>query len=337
MERQQKYTITKGYRNNKLTVLEEAGADAYGHKLYRCQCDCGNITIVQRQYIASSTTARCKRCAEIEIGYTKRHDIVGKTINGWQILSETERNIKGVRQFLCRCVNCGYCINKSGSSIRTVKKGGTCKNCLPDYRFAYFDKYAKGYLANGNSFIVDADIVPLVKEHRWVINTAGYILCIENGKIRLHRFVLGIDSKDKIIVDHINRDKTDCRRENLRVVTNHQNNLNRSLQKSNISGFVGVCYIQSRNQYIARIGLNNRDIYLGAVKNYIEGAQAHNIAAEMLYGEFAGHINDVPPPTQELVQRIQMKCLPYLSEAQEVVRKRTDLFFVTHHSDGVKL
>ena len=62
---------------------------------------------------------------------------------------------------------------------------------------------------------------------------SGYIVStgVEETQTFLHRFVLKLKHTDSVIVDHINRQKTDCRKENLRIVTVAQNTLNKTLRK----------------------------------------------------------------------------------------------------------
>jgi len=55
--------------------------------------------------------------------------------------------------------------------------------------------------------------------------------------IHLSRFVM--NAKEGQIVDHINRDRLDNRRKNLRIVNKRQNSLNKKCK--NGTGFVGVC------------------------------------------------------------------------------------------------
>ena len=91
--------------------------------------------------------------------------------------------------------------------------------------------------------------------------------------------------------------------------------MNKSLIKSNTSGYVGVNYNPKIQRYNARIFLNERAIYLGSSKDPIECAQMYNIASEILFREYGGHKNDVAPPSIQMRNRIEEKCSPFLTQA----------------------
>lgn len=81
--------------------------------------------------------------------------------------------------------------------------------------------------------LVDPDMESKVRELKWYISTHNY--CFTTYKVAdrriwmsLHRFIIAMPYKDrKQQVDHINRNKLDCRKSNLRVLTAGQNMQNR--------------------------------------------------------------------------------------------------------------
>ena len=80
-------------------------------------------------------------------------------------------------------------------------------------------------------------------------------------------------------IDHINRDKTDNRLENLREVTRSCNIKNRPLQGNNSTGVCGVEYRPKDKRWLARIAHNKEQVYLGVFKCKTE-AVCHRFAAE---------------------------------------------------------
>lgn len=101
--------------------------------------------------------------------------------------------------------------------------------------------------------------------------------------VSLHRQV--IQACPGQIVDHINRDPLDNRRENLRVVTVAQNAMNRSKSVTAASRYLGVYRFKAR--WVAKIGSGGKLLHLGLFDSEIEAAQAFDLAAKALRGEFA--------------------------------------------------
>jgi hypothetical protein len=84
-------------------------------------------------------------------------------------------------------------------------------------------------------------------------------------------------------VDHINRQKSDNRLTNLRVVDHSTNNKNKYPQSNNTSGCPGVYWSAIRNKWVAQIAINGRTTHLGIFAEY-DAAVAARKAAEPLHG-----------------------------------------------------
>lgn len=106
---------------------------------------------------------------------------------------------------------------------------------------------------------------------------------IGNKNILMHRLIIGAEKGE--VVDHINLDKLDNRRSNLRKCTNSDNQHNSGLRKDNATGYKGVH--KSGRRWIAQIMLNSQVIYLGAYKTPEEAAKKYDAAARQYFGEFA--------------------------------------------------
>ncbi len=94
-------------------------------------------------------------------------------------------------------------------------------------------------------------------------------------------------------IDHVNGNKLDNRKSNLRTCTASENQHNQGLQINNTSGYKGVIWIVSRDLWRAQIKINSKQIYLGYFKNPNDAARAYNGAAIKLHGEFAC-LNKIP-------------------------------------------
>jgi len=92
---------------------------------------------------------------------------------------------------------------------------------------------------------------------------------------------------DGYYVDHINGNRSDDRWCNLRLATPQQNARNRRPWPGNTSGKVGVHPIKSSGLWGAEIGLNNRNIKLGAFECKADAIAARCEAERHYFGEFA--------------------------------------------------
>lgn len=109
-----------------------------------------------------------------------------------------------------------------------------------------------------------------------------------NNSMYVHRLMaatfLGLKSGQD--VDHINRDRTDNRIENLRVCSRSQNlTRRRSESKSGFRGVIRACTKSER--WVAQISGSGGRGYLGCFQSKKEAAIAYDVAAKSLFGEFA--------------------------------------------------
>ena len=126
---------------------------------------------------------------------------------------------------------------------------------------------------------IDKDDIEKVKQYKWHLNKSkGYVMSWKIGA--LHRFLMNTP-KGKV-TDHINTDKLDNRKKNLRVCTNQQNLFN-----SRVKGYY---WSKEKNRWYSRIMLNRKTINLGYFNNQKEAQQARRKAELRYFGEFA-HTN----------------------------------------------
>lgn len=104
--------------------------------------------------------------------------------------------------------------------------------------------------------------------------------------IFLHRYILGVKDP-KIKVDHKNNDTLDNRRKNLRLATHQQNMCNRSKQKNNKSGYIGVWWKKDRNKWKAAVRLNRKEHFVGYFDDLLEAVRARDLKVVELHGDYA--------------------------------------------------
>jgi hypothetical protein len=139
--------------------------------------------------------------------------------------------------------------------------------------------------------IVDEDIYYLLKifpmnlsKNKVNINVRDY----DNTRktMFLSRFIMNYNGD--YLIDHINNNPLDNRRENLRIVTPEQNSMNRKSQKQSLSKYIGVS--KSHKKWIAEITFKGKKFYLGRFNSEIEAAKARDIATKKYFGEY-GNLN----------------------------------------------
>lgn len=125
-------------------------------------------------------------------------------------------------------------------------------------------------------------------EHSWCYHANGYAKARVNKKyVLFHRWLL--NAKDGEQIDHINGDKLDNRRENLRFCTSSQNHGNTGMRKCNTSGYKGVDWSKEKKKFRARLAERT----LGYYATPEQAALAYNEAAKEHFGEFA-FLNIIP-------------------------------------------
>ena len=142
----------------------------------------------------------------------------------------------------------------------------------------------------GDAILVDDDTYEWASQYRWCL-TNGYAIRREwpTGRtLYMHRLVM--NTPDGMDTDHINHNKLDNRRENLRVCTHQSNNSSqRKQQRPTTSKYKGVSRFRYYKQWKwrARIKVNGIQRVLGYFDDEAEAARAYDEAAKESFGEFA--------------------------------------------------
>lgn len=149
-------------------------------------------------------------------------------------------------------------------------------------------------LGGGRFALVDYDDMPALTKHSWHIHSGGYAIrrgLFKAPHIYMHRQILGV--LHEMETDHINRNKLDNRKTNLRHATRKQNVSNNPRRSHNkASKFKGVRPSPSGMGWRGRGIINGKEKHLGTFKSEIEAARAYNQWAKQHFGEFA-YLNPV--------------------------------------------
>lgn len=124
---------------------------------------------------------------------------------------------------------------------------------------------------------IDGEDFERVSLHKWHLTKSGHIYTsIRSECIFIHNFILSRDTDPRLVVDHINQDPSDNRKENLRVVTKSINAMNK-YSKWGKSKFKGVSRAKGvADNYRAYVTYNKKRYSLGVYTSEIEAARAYN-------------------------------------------------------------
>lgn len=242
-----------------------------------CDCSCGEKGKIVR--VADLLSGRVKSC-----GGCLANKLIGKKIDKLLVLGKVDDS-KSQLKCLCDCGNIVYykaCELNSG-------KIHSCTRC-PVNTYSICDTYVIGYTSKGEEFYFDLDDYDIIKQYVWRLHHSGYIVTSLPEKdghrkiLTLHNLIFG---KHISKVDHINRNKQDNRKSNLRLVNNSLNGFNINKQINNTSGKTGVSYLKKNNCYVAYIGYQNKHIYLGSFKDYNDAIKARKQAEIKYFGELS--------------------------------------------------
>lgn len=145
-------------------------------------------------------------------------------------------------------------------------------------------------LTKGYEAAIDAADVPLVEGFDWLALPRGgsayaYRTTHSPRKtIYLHRLLVAASSD--LHVDHIDGNRLNNRRGNLRLATRHQNMQNQKLATHNTSGLKGAGWSKSKGKFRSRIVAFGKEYHLGFYNSAEEAHAAYARASAKLHGAF---------------------------------------------------
>lgn len=138
------------------------------------------------------------------------------------------------------------------------------------------------HLTKNMSCIVDEEDFNILNKYKWYYQNRGYAC---NDKLGLlHRFIM--QCPRGLVVDHINGDKLDNRKSNLRICTQRENTFN-SNGSNKTSKYKGVSWCSQKHKWKAQICINKKNTYLGLFLNEIDAARKYDKIAILNYKDFS--------------------------------------------------
>ncbi len=135
----------------------------------------------------------------------------------------------------------------------------------------------------GKFVLVDDEDHALLSRMTWNLSKKGYVV---HDHVYIHQIVMGFSDK---MIDHINRNPLDNRKENLRLVYHLQNlwNKGKRIDKKFSSKYKGVHWNKVNKCWTAQISYNDHTIALGNFKEERHAAMVYDLWALEFHGEFA--------------------------------------------------
>lgn len=225
-------------------------------------------------------------------------DLIGKRFGMLTVIARADDHVSSggfkMRTWLCKC-DCG---NEKVVKECNLIYGRQTKSCgCRQYyqgqhtklnKYDLSGDYGIGYFANGTEFYFDKEDYNLIKDYKWELHN-GYARASKyNGDkkyIKMHRLIMGVldkgFNKDEVI-DHINRNKLDNRKENLRIVDVLTNCRNKNKYDKN-GKRVGVNKLKN-SKWSAIIGVNGKILKLGTFDNYEDAVKARDEGEKTFWG-----------------------------------------------------
>jgi hypothetical protein len=184
-------------------------------------------------------------------------------------------------------------LRKYGKFLDSIQR---TNNDLNDYKIDYknntaiFNLYNQKNVKNGE-FIIDLEDIEKVKYRKWRMNHNHVVTGLPaKGTTRdLSHIILDFKAENftKGVIDHIDGNPLNNRKENLRICTQGENTLNKSFISNNTSGFIGISYNKDRDRYDPEIRINGKRCHLGYTKTLEEAVYKRYYAKTLLFGEFS--------------------------------------------------
>lgn len=138
-----------------------------------------------------------------------------------------------------------------------------------------------------NEILIDDEDFEKVKKwpNKWIVGKRGYMFTryqIGSGhknrkmvNVYLHHFLFGKPPLE-MVTDHINRNKLDNRKKNLRFVTKRENNINRDKRKKCTSKYIGISWFKPIKKWRAYTFINKKQIFFGYFESEEEAKRKYD-------------------------------------------------------------
>lgn len=221
------------------------------------------------------------------------------------------------------CERCGKDFDRPIYRMKRRKRQYCSRECYSPRREAAVEgnichiKLTKGSIATVDQ--INSDLA----EHNWRLSSQEYAVRTKDKKrISMHREIvermIGRKLEPDEFVDHIDRDRLNNIRSNLRIADQRHQSMNRSKSQTysgnpTSSKYKGVTFCRRTGKWQSSIQISHKSIHLGTFDDEIEAAELYDINALMIFKEFA----NINFPEADYVREIKKLEVKYAAAATE--------------------
>lgn len=190
---------------------------------------------------------------------------------------------------ICKCEWCdkkvlckGYCQQHYYQNLRW---GEVRRSDKDENEIIVHDDYAE-IIIYGTKGIekarttIDLGDIEKCKLHKWHMNTGYVSTNLDGSSLRLHRFL--INTPEDLHTDHIDRDKMNNRKSNLRICTQSENNKNKGKYVNSKYSKRGIW--ERNERYYVYLKFNSKNNYIGAFGGIEDAINARKQAELKFHG-----------------------------------------------------
>lgn len=218
----------------------------------------------------------------------KGEDLTGQKFGRLTVLEKDVNSLKRSR-WICRC-ECG----KIKYIYATLLKQGNTNSCgclrrdlqrrPNDY---YFIDDIGVMKIKDKEILFDKEDFELIKNYSWNIDKINEVKAdINKQKYRIHQLIMGTKGTG-LVVDHINRNRLDNRKSNLRICTQQQNMYNKTVKSNNLYGQSGVCWSKSAKKWESRLAFEKKTVARKLFNNYPDALEFRLMLQQIYFKDFS--------------------------------------------------
>lgn len=223
----------------------------------------GRLTVIERaeDYVSPSGHHNIRWLCECDCNKSNPKRVV-----------VTGMHLKGGTTMSCGCLRDEKLIERNISGAKTN-----------DYEVQ--EDYVIMYTSKNEPFYVDLEDFWKVRDIYWHKDSQGYIVS-KNG-LRIHRIIMNCPKGLEVDHAHGKKSRHDNRKENLRIATHSENQMNQPVYSNNTSGATGVYKGKRGHGWYATISCGGKTVYLGQYDTFEEALKKRKDAEEKYFGNWS--------------------------------------------------